>query len=340
MATSVIMPALEMAQETGLLVRWLKRDGESVTKGEPLMEIETDKVTLEIEAPASGRLGGVLAKEGEAVPVGRTIAWILAPGETPPAVPAANELPSARGTTAVPQQAPAKLPVAGPVEVSPLARKIAAEHGIDPSQVKPDGKRIEKADVLAYLQKQAAPVESTVPPAAAANGYRLSPASPKARRLAAERGLELAAVHGSGPDGAVLTADVLAVKETALPAREPEFPGTAPRENIGTMWRIMAERTTSSWTSVPHFYLVREVVATNLVQWRAQAAPEVDRRQTDLHRPAGQAARFRPDEAPAAHRLLGAGRHPLEQGDQHRAGSCGRGRPGCAGGAGGRSPHA
>src|SRR3972149_3471069 len=85
MATSVIMPALEMTQESGRLVSWLKRDGESVTKGEPLMEIETDKVTIEIEAPASGILGGVLVKENDVVPVGQTIAWILAPGEKAPA---------------------------------------------------------------------------------------------------------------------------------------------------------------------------------------------------------------------------------------------------------------
>src|SRR5574341_1868030 len=91
MATSVIMPALEMAQESGVLVSWLKHDGETVTKGEPLMEIETDKVTVEIEAPASGTLGGILAHEGEVVPVGQTIAWILSPGETPPATPPASQ---------------------------------------------------------------------------------------------------------------------------------------------------------------------------------------------------------------------------------------------------------
>ena len=76
------MPALEMAQETGKLVRWLKLEGQTVTKGEPLMEIETDKVTVEIEAPASGTLAQVQVREGEVVPVGRSIASILAPGES------------------------------------------------------------------------------------------------------------------------------------------------------------------------------------------------------------------------------------------------------------------
>ena len=85
MATNVIMPALEMAQETGKVLRWLKKEGETVAKGEPIMEIETDKVTVEIEAPASGILGGVSAREGDTVPVGQTIAWVLAPGERAPA---------------------------------------------------------------------------------------------------------------------------------------------------------------------------------------------------------------------------------------------------------------
>ena len=93
MATSVIMPALEIAQETGVLVNWLKKDGEAVTKGEPLMEIETDKVTVEIEASASGILGGIKAAVGDVIPVGQTIAWILAPGETPPAVSASTTHP-------------------------------------------------------------------------------------------------------------------------------------------------------------------------------------------------------------------------------------------------------
>src|SRR5512142_3133349 len=92
MATGVIMPALEMAQESGVLVSWLKHDGETVSKGEPIMEIETDKVTVEIEAPASGRLGGILAQEGDVVPVGQTVAWILAPGEEAPKImPAAGQ---------------------------------------------------------------------------------------------------------------------------------------------------------------------------------------------------------------------------------------------------------
>src|ERR1035437_5959181 len=84
MAFSVVMPALEMAQETGKLIAWRKQEGDRVTKGEPLLEIETDKAVVEVESPADGILTGIKAIAGADIPVGQTIAWILAPGEVPP----------------------------------------------------------------------------------------------------------------------------------------------------------------------------------------------------------------------------------------------------------------
>ena len=95
MATSVIMPALELAQETGKVIRWLKAPGDAVAKGEPLLEIETDKVTTEIEAPASGILMNVSAGEGDVIPVGQAIAQIGAPGEAGAAAPASRSERSA-----------------------------------------------------------------------------------------------------------------------------------------------------------------------------------------------------------------------------------------------------
>ena len=92
MATDVIMPALGVAQQTGILLKWLKAEGQSVSKGEPLMEIETDKATVEIETPASGILSQVSASAGDEVPVGQKIALILAPGE---ALPTKREAPAA-----------------------------------------------------------------------------------------------------------------------------------------------------------------------------------------------------------------------------------------------------
>ena len=95
MPTNVIMPALGVAQQTGTLLKWLKKEGEPVSKGEPLMEIETDKATVEIEAPASGILTQVIAQPGDEVPVGNRIALILAPGES--ATAATPQSPHPRG---------------------------------------------------------------------------------------------------------------------------------------------------------------------------------------------------------------------------------------------------
>src|SRR5262249_26019909 len=106
MATSVVMPALEMAQETGKIVSWLKKEGESVAKGEILLEVETDKAVVEIEATADGVLAGIKSHEGDVVPVGRTIAWLVAPGEQPP-VEAPAAAPAARMMTAPPPQSSA-----------------------------------------------------------------------------------------------------------------------------------------------------------------------------------------------------------------------------------------
>ena len=251
MPTNVIMPALEMAQETGKVVRWLKSAGQTVSKGEPIVEIETDKITVEIESPASGVLGNVTAREGDVVPVGQTIAVVLAAGEAAAvtAVPAAVAASAASSSSSGPV-----------VKASPLARKIAEQHGVDLSQIKTTTGRVEKADVLAH-------VESLKAPAAAGNGAaRLIAASPKARRLAAERGIDITALRGSGPTGAILTADVPA---TAIPSMVRERDDTAP--TVGRVWRVMAERMTQSWTTAPHFYLVREVNASRLIAWRDRA---------------------------------------------------------------------
>src|ERR1700680_2805741 len=99
MAFSVVMPALEMAQETGKLIAWRKRDGDRVTKGEPLLEIETDKAVMEVEATADGILAGITGVVGSDIPVGQTIAWIVAPGEKPPVEDQASTAPAARGKT-------------------------------------------------------------------------------------------------------------------------------------------------------------------------------------------------------------------------------------------------
>ncbi len=268
MAKDVVMPALGMAQETGILLQWLKAPGETVAKGEPLMEVETDKAAVEVEAPASGVLAQVTAQPGDEIPVGQVIARILTPEE------AALETPS-----------PALPLKEGGGIASPVAARMAAEHNLDLNQIKPDGGRIQKADVLAYLETNVDDGRRPSGRSGAVGGGRQL-ASPKARRLAIEHGLELATLKGSGPDGAVLAADVEAaqkrrgeeIRATELESKEaPAFqpaslPTTPPSSlPVSRMWQVMAQRLTESWTTIPHFYLVAEANATALIQWREQA---------------------------------------------------------------------
>lgn len=215
MATSVVMPALELAQETGKLVAWRKKEGDSVSKGEPLLEVETDKAVVEIEAPADGVLAGVSAQAGAVIAVGKTIAWIVRPGETPPA-------------EAAPADSGRRAAVAGPVAAA-----------------------------------ASAPVAA---PAAGKGGGRISP---KARRLAQEHGIDLATLRGSGSEGEILTSDVEAAIAAAGAPTQVEVPGS--------VWRLMAERTLQSWTTVPHFFVVRDVDAGALNETRKQRGPAIER---------------------------------------------------------------
>ncbi|HYM66515.1 MAG TPA: biotin/lipoyl-containing protein, partial [Patescibacteria group bacterium] len=135
------MPALGMAQETGKLVRWLKAQGDQVVKGEPLMEVETDKAAVEVEAPASGTLAAVTAAEGEDVAVGQPIAWILGPGESLADAERSMRRPGvthAAPAQPAPRVEPAEvspMPGSGRPAASPKARRLAAERGVDLSTV-------------------------------------------------------------------------------------------------------------------------------------------------------------------------------------------------------------
>ena len=228
MAISVVMPALEMAQETGKLISWLKKEGESVAKGEPLLEIETDKAVMEIESPGDGFLAGVKIEAGAEVPVGQTIAWIVRPGEAPPADEVAVE--SGRKTTAAAVPAPAAIPTA------------------------------------ASANQPAPPTQSAAP--SATQPVKISP---KARRLATERGVNLADVHGSGAGGEILASDILAAAESKA------VPSPTAVDSGSPVSRLMAERTTQSWTTVPHFFVTREVDAGALNEARQKLGPEIEK---------------------------------------------------------------
>ncbi len=209
MAVSIVMPALEMAQETGKIISWLKKEGDLIAKGEALAEIETDKVVLELEAAADGVLAGVTAGPGDVVQVGKTIAWIVAPGEKPP-VESAGAGPAARTMTGT-GGAPTAAPIAAPAS------------------------RQENVEVKV---------------------------SPKARRMAKELGVDLSRVVGTGPGGIISGEDVEAA------AKAPPVPVAAGPVALSAIGRLMAERTTQSWTTAPHFFLVREIDASGLIAAR------------------------------------------------------------------------
>lgn len=232
MPISVVMPALEMAQETGTLISWRKKEGESVAKGEILLEIETDKAVVEVEALADGVLAAVTAKPGDIIPVGQTIAWILGTGESVPSAEPAS--PAVLGGTR------------RPTSPAPHASQKPAESPADAKRVR---------------------------------------ISPKARRIAQERGVDIECVHGSGVDGEILVADILAVaqppastarassSEAGASSAASGAPGTQPLSSIA---RLMAERTTQSWTTVPHFFLTREVDASALNEARAKLSEAIE----------------------------------------------------------------
>ncbi len=229
MAISIVMPALEMAQETGKIISWLKKEGDAIAKGEPIAEIETDKVVLEVEAAADGVLAGVTAAAGDVVQVGKTIAWIVAPGEQPP-VEAAAAVPAARTMT-------------------------------------------DHSHAASAAPSAALPTRQEAPEAKA---------SPKARRMAKELGVDLTKVRGTGPGGTISGEDV----EAAAKAGPQTTPMTAPAPMAAgpvvmtSIARLMAERTTQSWTTAPHFFLVREIDASGLIAAREKHARAITH--TDL----------------------------------------------------------
>jgi len=182
MVTEVIMPKMGQTMEKGKIIKWLKKDGEKVERGEPLLEIETDKTTIEVEARDTGTLK-ILTQEGEEVPIATTIAYILKEGESVPEEKISK--PKAVTETikeAVPRKfIEAKAAVIRGIRASPLARKIAEERGVDLTQVQGTGPggRITKKDVLAYLlPAEAVPVESISPE------YEVVPMSSMRRAIA------------------------------------------------------------------------------------------------------------------------------------------------------------
>jgi pyruvate dehydrogenase E2 component (dihydrolipoamide acetyltransferase) len=256
MAIEVIMPKMEMAQETATIVEWLKREGESVEKGEPLFVIETDKVTVEVEAPASGILSGVRAEVGQEVPVTKVIAYLLQPGE---------ELPQ-KVEEKVEPAAKAEISTGSTMAATPDARRMAATHEIDLSTITGSGPggQIITADV----EKALAAASSS----ASEVSMKKVRATPSARRVARERGVDISAVKGSGPRGKIQASDVLAFSSTSEVS--PASPGEIiPIQGIR---RTIADRMMLSHKSIPPFAITVRVNMSHLEETRARLNTEAE----------------------------------------------------------------
>ena len=260
MPINVLMPALSPTMTEGTLAKWHVKEGDEISSGDVIAEIETDKATMEVEAVEEGRVGKLLVSEGtEGVPVNETIAILLEEGEDNSAIEAAASAP-AKGNGA-------ETPAASP---APAAAPAAA-----PSPT---------------------PAPAAAPPAPSSNGARVF-ASPLARRMAAQAGLDITALKGSGPHGRIVKADIDAAlaggkpaaaapaAATAAPAQAPATPapsGPGARqmadllgmsyrlEPLSSMRKVIASRLSESKQTVPHFYLTMECQLDELLKVRKE----------------------------------------------------------------------
>jgi pyruvate dehydrogenase E2 component (dihydrolipoamide acetyltransferase) len=246
MATKVVMEALSPTMEEGRLVRWAKNEGDPVSTGDLLAEVETDKAVMELAARADGVLRRQLLPEGSTAPVGQLLAVIAGPDEDISALVGA--------TPASVAVAPAKAAVtsASAPTTAPAAAAAAAGSTRAPM---PAG--------------APTPVASTPPPPAGGNGGRVR-TSPLARRLASERGLDLQALAGSGPAGRIIKRDI---EQAAMAA--PATPVAATAEAayrdvpLTQIRRTIARRLAESLGPIPTFYLTAEYDVTRVAEMRS-----------------------------------------------------------------------
>ena len=266
MAVEVVMPRMGLNMEEGTVAAWHKQVGEAVESGEVLLDIETDKVTTEIEAQADGTLGKILVEVGETVPIGTPIAYILEKGEDPSVL---ENLEVRKPSTDVPVQATISAPAAqkakettvskpAKVRATPSARRVARELGIDLQDIAADGHqgRISEEDVRRYWEEQKGKEEEK------------PKATPVAARMAASMGINLRDLKGSGQGGLIRKEDVIeAASVTSQEGDLIEIHG--PR-------KVMAERMTYSFTTAPHFYLTAQVDVSALVELRKGLLPKIE----------------------------------------------------------------
>ena len=262
---------MDQTMTKGKIGKWLVKEGDTITEGQPILEIETDKVVHEQESPCDGVIAQLFAEEGNDVPVNALLAIIADPGEEIERVEVdtiqdqvqIDESEQSKSEPTIQKIIPQETIQAGEsLKASPAAKQLAEKLGIDLSQVKASGPggRILESDIHRYIETRGpAHTEST----------RLK-ASPLARRLAKEFGLNLTSIEGSGPDGRIVRDDVLQAS-TTIPAQVLNTE-TTPLESIefSGIRKIIAERMTLSVQTNASVTLHTEVDTTSLVELREQ----------------------------------------------------------------------
>lgn len=268
MATEVLMPKWGLTMKEGKISKWLKAEGDAVKKGEPLLEVETSKITNTVESPADGILFQIVVPQGETVAVQTVLAVLAEPGETPerrePVVRAGADSKAGEAESQTP--ASEKGQKTGFVPATPIARRLAKERGIDLHQVTgtgPNG-RVTEADVRRF--KGAAPEVN---------------ASPQAVAIAQEAGIDLSLIQGSGKDGKITKVDVLRAMspgyqpDPGTPAPSPEAPAAPPSGPtagdlmpMAGMRRIIADNMLASLHNAAQLTVFVELDATEMASLR------------------------------------------------------------------------
>ncbi len=273
MSKPVIMPRFGMTQEDATIVRWLFTEGAKVEQGEPICEVTTDKVNMEVEAPANGILTGILYKEGDTVPVTKVIAYIQTGQESlePPPPSPKTEHPLISNL-----DEPTKiLAGAESARATPLAQRIAAVEGIELQNVQGTGVKgkITSQDVKRELTRQ------TVPPELPSK--EKTSASPAARHLAKQHGIPLENIPGTGPQGRIQGWDVTAYEKQQPAAVKPVPPTPAVSLSefevipLEGMRRTIAERLQASYQQAPHIFLDIDIEMDRVLAMRDALNPRL-----------------------------------------------------------------
>jgi pyruvate dehydrogenase E2 component (dihydrolipoamide acetyltransferase) len=292
---SVQMPRLSDSMETGKILRWLKKEGEDVKKGEPLVEIESDKANIEVEAYASGKLSKIVVPEGESAPIGAVIAEIgdgaSAPAAAPQGqAPAAEPPQGSRPTTAEAPKPQATTPAAHVAQADRAAATTAQTAADAGGEQYPHGGPDDRTEVGAAAQ---AALDVIRRPTEQEDGERQR-VSPVARRLAEEHGVDLRRVQGTGPGGRITKEDVEAAaqqKGQAQPAaaaavasstREARPATARPTGEVEVveltkLQSTVAMRLAQSMFSAPHFYVTSEIAMDDAVRLRQMFNEAVDK---------------------------------------------------------------